>query len=75
MKLQKENGDGCFFYNNEKYVKSGSIMDTLVGNAPFIVNKSSVDLIETGTASTEVQFFSDPASILSSRLKSKFVTR
>jgi len=47
--IEKEWG-WVFFYNTEEYAKSGSIMDTLVGNAPYIVNRNTGELIETGTA-------------------------
>jgi hypothetical protein len=47
--IEKEWG-WVFFYNTQEYAKSGNIMDTLVGNAPYIVNKNTGELIETGTA-------------------------
>lgn len=47
--IEKEWG-WAFFYDTEEYAKSGSIMDTLVGNAPYIVNRNTGELIETGTA-------------------------
>lgn len=39
-----------FFYNSSEYLKSGNMDDALMGNAPFIVNKHTGDIIETGTA-------------------------
>lgn len=39
-----------FFYNSEAYVRSGDFRDALVGNAPIIVDRSSGELLETGTA-------------------------
>ena len=39
-----------FFYQTKEYLKTGNIVDALVGNAPYIVNKYTGELIETGTA-------------------------
>ena len=39
-----------FFYNSEEYVKSGDMLDALGGNAPYIVNKQTGKVTETGTA-------------------------
>ena len=39
-----------FFYNTEAYSESGDFLDSLVGNAPYMVNKLTGELIETGTA-------------------------
>jgi hypothetical protein len=47
--IEKEYG-WVFFYQTKEYLKSGNIIDALVGNAPFIVNKYTGELIETGTA-------------------------
>ena len=47
--IEKEWG-WVFFYNTEQYAKSEDIIDTLVGNAPYIVNKNTGELVETGTA-------------------------
>jgi len=49
LTIEKEWG-WVFFYNTEEYAKSGDIMDTLLGNAPYIVNRKAGELIETGTA-------------------------
>jgi len=49
LTIEKEWG-WVFFYNTEEYTKSGDIMDTLFGNAPYIVNRNTGELIETGTA-------------------------
>jgi len=47
--INKEYG-WVFFYQTKDYLESGDIVDALVGNAPFIVNKYTGELIETGTA-------------------------
>ena len=39
-----------FFYQTRDYLKTGDFADTLVGNAPYIVNKYTGEVIETGTA-------------------------
>jgi hypothetical protein len=39
-----------FFYNTEDYLKTGDFYDSLVGNAPYIVNRNTGELVETGTA-------------------------
>lgn len=49
--LTIERGWGwVFFYNTEAYLESGDFLDSLVGNAPYIVNRFTAELIETGTA-------------------------
>jgi hypothetical protein len=47
--IEKEYG-WVFFYQTKEYLKTGSIVDALVGNAPYIVNKYTGELEETGTA-------------------------
>ena len=47
--IEKEYG-WVFFYQAREYLKTGDILDALVGNAPYIVNKYTGELIETGTA-------------------------
>lgn len=49
LTIEKEWG-WVFFYNSELYLKTGDVLDALAGNAPYIVNKSSGELIVTGTA-------------------------
>ena len=39
-----------FFYQSSKFLKSENISDALAGNALFIVNKNTGEIIETGTA-------------------------
>ena len=39
-----------FFYETEAFLKSGDFIDTLVGNAPYMVNRFTGELVETGTA-------------------------
>ena len=47
--IEKEYG-WVFFYQTKDYLETGNIEDTLVGNAPFIVNKYTGEVAETGTA-------------------------
>ncbi len=39
-----------FFYQSKAYIESGDSGDMLYGNAPFIVNRASGELVVTGTA-------------------------
>jgi hypothetical protein len=39
-----------FFYDSGEYVKTGDGKFQLVGNAPYIVNKETHELVATGTA-------------------------
>jgi hypothetical protein len=39
-----------FFYNSQLYLDTGNISDALAGNSPYIVNRSTDEVIETGTA-------------------------
>lgn len=47
--IEKEYG-WVLFYQTKDYLKTGDFADTLVGNAPYIVNKYTGEVIETGTA-------------------------
>jgi hypothetical protein len=47
--IEKEYG-WVYFYETKEYQKTGDLVDTLVGNAPYIVNKYTGEVIETGTA-------------------------
>ena len=47
--IEKEYG-WVFFYQTKDYLQTGDIVDALAGNAPYIVNKYTGDIIETGTA-------------------------
>lgn len=47
--IEKEWG-WVFFYQNKKYLETGDFRDMLGGNAPYIVNRTSGKIIETGTA-------------------------
>ena len=38
------------FWQSEDYMRSGDFMDMIVGNAPYIVDKTTGDLYQTGTA-------------------------
>ena len=47
--IEKEWG-WVFFYNSERYLKTGAISHALAGNAPFIVNRHTGEIRVTGTA-------------------------
>ena len=47
--IEKEWG-WVFFYNTSEYLKSGDIDEELIGNVPYIANKNTGEIIETGTA-------------------------
>ena len=47
--IEKEYG-WVFFYQTQEYIKTRDLVDALVGNEPYIVNKYTGELIETGTA-------------------------
>ncbi len=51
---------GCiFFYQTKEYLKTGNVVDALVGNAPYIVNKYTGELIETGTANPVEEYIAE----------------
>ena len=39
-----------FFYNSREFVSTGDPQYQLIGNAPYIVNKATGELADTGTA-------------------------
>ena len=39
-----------FFYESDKYLRTGSISDSLAGNAPVVVKRADGSIIVTGTA-------------------------
>ena len=39
-----------FFYQSKIYIESGNFLDMLGGNAPYIVDRFSGEITETGTA-------------------------
>jgi hypothetical protein len=47
--IEKEWG-WVFFYNTSGYLKTGNVDEDLMGNAPYIVNKNTGEIIEAGTA-------------------------
>ena len=47
--IEKEYG-WIFFYQTKEYLCTGNALDALVGNAPYIVDKFTGELVETGTA-------------------------
>ena len=48
-----------FFYQTKDYLNTGNVLDALVGNAPYIVNKHTGELIETGTANPIEQYIAE----------------
>lgn len=46
-----EEYDSCwlFFYNSEKYLRTKSIADRLLGNAPILIRKEDGKVVPTGT--------------------------
>jgi len=53
--LEREWG-WVFFYNSINYLESGNLTDALVGNAPYIVNKTTGEILATGTA-YEIEYY------------------
>ena len=47
--IEKEWG-WVFFYQSSEYLETGDFSSQLAGNAPYIVNKATGELHETGTA-------------------------
>ena len=45
-----------FFYNTEKFIKTGNNEYALAGNAPLIIDRKSEKIIVTGTAH-EIDFY------------------
>ena len=47
-----------FFYDTKEYLETNSIDDSIVGNAPFIVDKNDGQLYVTGTT-RPIEYFVD----------------
>ncbi len=45
-----------FFYNSQRYLETQDTQHHLFGNAPFIVNRVTGEILETGTAE-EIEFY------------------
>jgi hypothetical protein len=45
-----------FFYNSRRFAESRDFMDSLLGNAPYIVNRHTGELFVTGTA-YEIEYY------------------
>ncbi len=56
--IEKEWG-WVFFYQNKKYLETGDFRDMLGGNAPYIVNRTTGNIIETGTAQSIKEYISE----------------
>jgi hypothetical protein len=37
-----------FFYNSERYIQTGNVLDSLAGNVPIIVDRADGSVHETG---------------------------
>jgi len=48
-----------FFYQSKKYIETGNLGDSLVGNSPFIVDKRSGEIHVTGTAYPTKKYIQD----------------
>ena len=48
-----------FFYDSAKHHETGDFRDALAGNAPYIVNRDTGELLCTGTARPIEQYISD----------------
>jgi hypothetical protein len=47
-----------FFYNNSRFLETGDFNYSLIGNAPYIVDKYRGEIYITGTAE-EIEFYID----------------
>ena len=47
--IEKEWG-WVFFYESANYLQTGEFSDQVAGNAPYIVDKATGEVVETGTA-------------------------
>ncbi|MEM6483625.1 MAG: YrhB domain-containing protein [Pseudomonadota bacterium] len=46
----EKNWGWVFFYQSKKFLETGDASLALAGNAPFIVNRQTGDIVATGTA-------------------------
>jgi hypothetical protein len=53
-----------FFYQSSEYLRTGNISAALAGNAPYIVNRHTGDVIVTGTAWPTQKYIDDYESRL-----------
>ncbi len=53
-----------FFYQSRNYLETESFIDSLVGNAPYIVNKHTGELFVTGTAKPVEEYIEEYESKL-----------
>jgi hypothetical protein len=40
----------AFFYNTERYCRTGELTDMLVGNSPILIDRRTGEVLATGTA-------------------------
>ena len=58
---------GCvFFYQASEYLRTGNVSAALAGNAPYIVNRHTGEVIVTGTAWPTQKYIDDYESRLRS---------
>ena len=48
-----------FFYQSREYVETGEPTSMLAGNAPYIINKSTGEIVVTGTARPTIEYVQD----------------
>ena len=48
-----------FFYQSREYVETGAPTAMLAGNAPYIINKNTGEIVVTGTARPTVEYVQD----------------
>lgn len=49
--IEKEYG-WIFFYESKDFLESGKTRDAIAGNSPYIFNKYTAEIVETGAAHT-----------------------
>ena len=58
-----------FFYDSAEHQEVGGYQDALAGNAPYIVNRKTGELIATGTALPIEDYISDYEKTLRAEIK------
>lgn len=48
-----------FFYQSLEFIETGEVSSQLAGNAPYIVNKNTGEIVETGTARPTEKYVQD----------------
>jgi hypothetical protein len=63
----EKNWGWVFFYQSSDYLKTANISSQLIGNSPYIVNKESGQLLETGTSQAIEHYINDYESKLNKK--------